>query len=240
MTERPILFSARDVRALLDRLKTQDRRPVMPQPVDPYTGRDLPAGARPDSLPACPYGVPGDRLWVRETFASYREDGPSRPATASYVVLPDGTQVYRSGETYAPLPEYAPGSSDGIKWRPSIHMPRWAARLVLEVTSVRVERLQAITEADAVAEGHLARVHPAEWTALRPLPGFAGTLTAFGREPSASVIAELGLTRVRYKPERVTSARDRFRLRHLETSPGRRLWRSNPWVWVLGLKRVTP
>lgn len=226
MKERPILFSARDVRALLDGLKTQDRRPVMPQPIDPYAGRDLPAGARPDSLPACPYGAPGDRLWVRETWAW---DG-----AASRLV------EYRADWSCRRCPPGVRCEHGPDRWRPSIHMPRWAARLELELTSVRVERLQAITEADAVAEGHLARVHPAEWTALRPLPGFAGTLTAFGREPSASVIAELGLTRVRHKPERVTSARDRFRLRHLETSPGRRLWRSNPWVWVLGLRRVKP
>lgn len=175
MKERPIIFSARDVRALLDGRKTQDRRPVMPQPVDPYTGRDLPAGARPDALPACPHGAPGDRLWVRETWAW---DG-----AASQLV------EYRADWSCRRCPPGVRCEHGPDRWRSSIHMPRWAARLVLEVTSVRVERLHAITPADAIAEG-------------------VGGLAA-------------------YRPL-------------WDGINGAGAWRLNPWVWVLGLRRVTP
>lgn len=188
MKERPILFSARDVRALLDGRKTQDRRPVMPQPVDPYTGRDLPAGARPDALPACPYGAPGDRLWVRETWAW---DG-----AASRLV------EYRADWSCRRDPPGVRCEHGPDRWRPSIHMPRWAARIVLEVTSVRVERLHAITPADAIAEG------------IRPA---ANSITIDCDTPNPA---------------------DSYRsLWESINGPGS--WRSNPWVWVLGLRRVT-
>jgi hypothetical protein len=123
MKERPILFSGPMVRAILDGRKTQTRRvvklrndscgdPIMPN----------------DPRMPCPFGGPGDRLWVKETH------GPSA-----------GGMVYRAdGGTACP---------DGGKWRPSIFMPRWASRITLEVTGVRVERLQDISQADAMAEG---------------------------------------------------------------------------------------
>jgi len=102
----------------------------------------------------CPYGVPGDRLWVREAFASFDNVGrPIKPSDATYVVLRDGTQVYRDGVIVPCLAVYAPGASDHIRWRSSRFMPRWASRLTLVVEAVRVERLSAITDEDAVAEG---------------------------------------------------------------------------------------
>jgi len=138
MKERPILFSGEMVRAIIDGRKTQTRR-VVNEAV---------------AFPPCPYGAPGDRLWVRETFASFRAEGqPVTPRDARYVVLRDGAQVYADGKTYPPLAAYAAGAFDAIKWRPSIHMPRWASRITLEVVSVRVERVQSITEEDARAEG---------------------------------------------------------------------------------------
>ncbi|MGA7781148.1 MAG: hypothetical protein WCA85_26045 [Paraburkholderia sp.] len=92
----------------------------------------------------CPYGTPGDRLWVRETFAHmYR--GNAAPETRC-----DDDVVYRAdGFSHD---EYAYGS-----WKPSIHMPRWASRITLEVTGVRVERLCDISEQDAAAEGMVPR-----------------------------------------------------------------------------------
>ncbi|MGZ9893078.1 hypothetical protein ACXXNA_05920 [Bordetella bronchiseptica] len=153
MIERPILFSGPMVRAILAGTKTQTRR-----------GKGLEYFSRPENDPEgwlcarvdeghafmaykhapheravkCPYGQPGDRLWVRETWAygihamaTYRdEDGP-------FVYAAGGTTQDRLGD----------------RWRPSIHMPRSACRLVLEVTRVRVERLQAINHMDAIAEG---------------------------------------------------------------------------------------
>jgi len=154
MTERPILFSGEMVRAILAGTKTQTRRPVKPQP-DVYQGYEATGDGDPgwclewpkmpeDGLfpgpagPAfalanyCPFGAPGDRLWVRETFKDHSEIAPEeRPV------------LYRADD---PQPQ-------DITWQPSIHMPRWASRLTLEVTGVRVERLQEISEEDARAEG---------------------------------------------------------------------------------------
>lgn len=130
MAERPILFSGPMVRALLDGTKTQTRRVARPKrSIEPMTDE-------------CPYGAPGDRLWVRETFAIYA----------------NGSVVYRaSAEGLDPRSEQVLCA----RWLPSIHMPRAASRLTLEITDVRVERLQKISEADAEAEGvAFMRKHP--------------------------------------------------------------------------------
>lgn len=156
MTDRPILFSGPMVRALLDGRKTQTRRVLKPQPatfetaqgteclVYPFRveGDDhwriaMGSSDRSGVLTAqkMPYG-PGDRLWVREAF--------------SYESL----DVYRNG--FMPPWYWAdgnPSSGDFTKPKPSIHMPRWASRLTLIVSEVRVQRLQEISEADAIAEG---------------------------------------------------------------------------------------
>lgn len=153
MRERPIIFNGSMVRAVLTSDKTQTRRT-----------KGLEYFSRPENDPdgwwcarisdgyaymvykqspheravRCPYGQPGDRLWVRETWAcgihamaaKRDEDGP-------FVYAADGTTQGRLGD----------------RWRPSIHMPRSVCRLVLEITGVRIERLQAISEADSCAEG---------------------------------------------------------------------------------------
>lgn len=137
MRERPILFSGPMVRALLDGRKTQTRRVVKPQPVDPFDGAQLRTAVSAYALAGpCPYGEPGDRLWVRETWAKAGEQGD---------------RVEYRADTADPK---------AGKWRPSIFMPSWASRITLEVESVRVERLQDISEADARAEG----VTPAPFT----------------------------------------------------------------------------
>jgi len=157
MSEHPILFSAPMVRAILDGRKTMTRRVVTRgvvgrkmngnQKLWPYL---LDSSLR--SIPVvCPYGQPGDKLWVRETwrpmsFGFNQIHGPVvRVQFAADMAMPvmpateaqyDATHPDRSG-----------------LWRPSIHMPRWASRITLEVSAVRVERLQEITEDDARAEG---------------------------------------------------------------------------------------
>ena len=139
MKERPILFSAPMVRALLAGMKTQTRRAFKTKNGGVWpNANDLP-GIR-QILRSCPYGQPGDRLWVRETFA--RIDGQTRPWIET-----DYKATYTHGDRL--------GDTLGIKkrWTPSIHMPRHASRITLEVTGVRVERLQDISEADAIAEG---------------------------------------------------------------------------------------
>ncbi len=147
--ERPILFNDQMVRAILDGRKTVTRRVMKPQPVldghfwtyggagwsdrinslTPVAGHSLAA--------RCPYGQPGDRLWVREAWA------------CTLVAQAPGEEwvVYREGDNRT---DY------GGPWKPSIHMPRWASRILLELTAVRVERLQDISEEQARAEGYPA------------------------------------------------------------------------------------
>ncbi len=236
--ERPILFSAPMVRAILADQKTQTRRVVKPQPPEilpayapkvywPARDRHMthgdPDGAaylqfeRPGDYDGahvmrggfgfrCRYGQPGDWLWVRETWMDLAGTGVEHRSR-------DGKL-----QRYAYGADTKPGSYGdqcrkdyGLKWRPSIHMPRWASRITLEVTAIRVERLQDISEADAQAEG----VTP-KWE-----PGCSGRLMealgGFSFRPAASAYAELW-----------------------EQINGPGSWSANPWVWVIEFKRVTP
>lgn len=151
MTDRPILFSAPMVRALLAGTKTQTRRVVKMKSHQQIEQRDdgtdwpwMYDGERDaDSWMACPYGQPGDMLWVRETWQAV--SGNDRARHIMTHPRPD-----RGWLEYAATPR---DDEPAYKWRPSIHMPRWASRITLEVTGVRVERLQDISEADAMAEG---------------------------------------------------------------------------------------
>lgn len=167
MKGRPIPFSAPMVRALLAGTKTQTRRVVKPQPDRTHSGhpywniggyRVSPTAANP--LP-CPYGAPGDRLWVREAWRTC-----------------EGFDVYppRDIQRTTPVRYEADGhwshsmSGSGGKLRPGMFMPRWASRILLDVIEVRVERLQSISRGDAMAEGcpfpNMAKgPDPREWYA---------------------------------------------------------------------------
>jgi len=145
MKERPILFSALMVRALLDGSKTQTRRVVKPQPsffgsmTNPNTPfKTLDAGLH--CQITCPYGQPGDQLWVRETWCHQWDD---------FTGYQEEKFFYRAS---TPDVQHVDGA-ERSPWKPSIHMPRAASRITLEITGVRVERLQHISEADARAEG---------------------------------------------------------------------------------------
>ena len=133
MKERPILFSAPMVRALLAGTKTQTRRVIKPRHLA-FFNQDAAAMLSDWNERPLPYGKPGDRLWVRETW---HDASSSLHSCALYRA--DGIDLHWD------------------KWTPSIHMPRWASRITLEITSVRVERLQEISEADAQAEGWTRR-----------------------------------------------------------------------------------
>lgn len=157
MKERPILFTGPMVRAILDRRKTQTRRVVKPQPTWSESGqrwgwsskdgchsfiwpneRGYPVHA---GMPkCCPYGVPGDRLWVRETWGWHRDFDPHKTQ------LGHGLLAWKAGSSGCPDTLIA-------GWKPSIFMPRWASRITMEIVSVRVQRVQEITENDAKAEG---------------------------------------------------------------------------------------
>lgn len=178
MKERPILFSGAMVRAVLKGRKTVTRRMIKPSMRSADTQFELhqeqDGSWRPmhtfdessmDHLGtehpiACPYGQVGDRLWVRESFADLQ-----------------GTGIEHRPDPAGPLQRYAfaadspPGSASdearkdfGIKWKPSIHMPRAVCRILLEITGLRVERLQAITTEQLIAEGLQTRLreHDAE------------------------------------------------------------------------------
>jgi hypothetical protein len=175
MKETGILFNAAMVRAILDGGKTMTRRVVKdiprgfefdgkyghiksPHPkanrFGAFIRRNNEFGGECDILP-CPYGAPGDRLWVKEKWNAC-------PVTET-------DEGFEAGDPYKPIPKtkpanaclfYATEGDDDGPWRPSIHMPRWASRITLEVTAVRVERVQDITEADARAEGVYPIVRP--------------------------------------------------------------------------------
>ncbi|HBP4888676.1 TPA: hypothetical protein L5621_004467 [Pseudomonas aeruginosa] len=225
MKERPILFTGPMVRAILEGRKTVTRRVVKPQPdflgsmVDPNTPfKTLDAGLH--ARITCPYGEPGDRLWVRETWHVGKPHDKTAPADILAPLLAEGrgiTVLYTAGGWQSvgpagreepiypddqPLPDWAG------KGRPSIHMPRWACRILLEITAVRVERLQDISEVQARAEGITD----------------GGCSSCGNHEPCGCECP-------------APSAVDSFV--HLWRSTGGN-WESNPWVWVVEFKRVTP
>lgn len=166
MKERPIIFSAPMVRAILDGRKTQTRRAIRKQFAADAEPAEVAAtspegwqisghsglwwddaGACIDDAVCCPYGQPGDRLWVRETWQ--HSNFPLGPYDESCAVF------YRADYMDDPHGPDGEKSSEGKyrHWKPSIHMPRSASRILLEITAVRVERLQDISESDACAEG---------------------------------------------------------------------------------------
>jgi len=156
MKERPIPFSGEMVRAILEGRKTQTRRVVKPQPAGAammrfLSGKEAEVVWRDYGGQAwrCPYGVPGDRLWVREGFGVCIGQDVQHAAGIPRKENCGGI-VYRAG----PSLRCRCGRLNCTDyWRPSIHMPRWASRITLEVVGVRVERVQDITDDDAVAEG---------------------------------------------------------------------------------------
>lgn len=231
MKERPILFSAPMVIALLSSRKTMTRRIVKPQPEDCMVGitglfrhpNRLGKYIGETERVLCPYGKPGDRLWVRETWrigawnensggeiaVDYLADNHSR---RDWLQVPDadtfekywlqscddcdkaGIKTDGAGQYH-----WEPGQSP-CRTRPSIFMPRWASRILLEITNVRVERLQDISEEDAMAEG----------------VQLLKTQSALDRGVWAHRYAQLW-----------------------ETINGHGSWDVNPWVWVIEFKVVT-
>lgn len=218
MKERPILFSGAMVRAILDGRKTQTRRVVKPQPLiadpDSYGGARLELGADgyggivqenvngTYTCPVrCPYGVPGDRLWVREAWSMMNADRTTVVLRGHHRTREEAGEldvVYAATEPH-----------DHRGWRPSIHMPRWASRLTLEVTGVRVERLHDITGEDARAEGI-------------EVPRCACEVCA---RTSAICTADAS--------EYVQGFASLWR-----EINGAESWAANPWVWVVEFRRV--
>lgn len=233
MIERPILMSAPMVRAILAGTKTQTRRAIRKQFSTEAEPAEVSAtspegwqilghsglwwddsGACIDDAIRCPYGRPGDRLWVRETWQ--HSNFPLGPYDESCTVF------YRADYLDDPHGPDGEKSTEGKyrKWVPSIHMFRSASRILLEITAVRVELLQDISDSDIEAEG------TAQWlrdggVVLSPLPGFDG------QWPDAN-------GKVTVKPNRVAF----YSL--FESINGVGSWDANPWVWVIEFRRVAP
>lgn len=220
--ERPILFSGPMVCAILQGLKTQTRRIVKPQPreitvsgahleglwtckgsieyrVTPRTAKNI--------AEACPYGQPGDRLWVRERW-DFRDWQWNKDRKVRIAYGADGEQV----DQIAPLGWNATVYG-AERWRPSIHMPRWASRITLEVVSVRAQQLHDISEDDARAEG------------FERMPS--------GRGYYDPVVGKGGVHVGMYH----ATARAGFESlwKHIN---GPESWDANPWVWVVTFKRL--
>ena len=221
MKEHQLLMQGPLVRATLAGLKTQTRRPIKPQPDDDIVDvrydaiADLWLGNTPEDndlgytsswAMRCPLGQAGDRLWVRETWR------PVMETWRSFVEYSAGGELAAAGhgdDAMTKLTKVAlrfPGGREDIhseQWHPSIHMPRWACRLVLPLVSVRVERVQDITEDDAKAEG------------VERISAGPGWECWMGYGPSSSC----------------KTARDSFRSLWISIY-GQDSWDANPWVWV--------
>ena len=143
MTERPILFSGPMVRAILAGQKTQTRRIVKPHECVEEMPENSELGVIAHA--ACPYGQPGDRLWVRETWLHFDQ----APRDTAYLEEIES-------ESDPDIRAILLGTFKG-RWKPSIHMHRFRSRITLEVVSVRIERLQDISADDSRAEGHATR-----------------------------------------------------------------------------------
>lgn len=245
MKERPILFSAPMVRAILAGQKTQTRRIVKPQPVieggqfswkttgwsvigPAKSAREIGrigicTGGMMTGMPdLCPYGYPGDseepgdRLWVRETWrhtASTLEEARAitEDITSGTAVDWRATYIDRLMTELGFSREDAEMADDFENWRPSIHMPRWASRILLEIVSVRAEPLQDISEADCWAEGIEEVMHD------------------FDELGQAQMAKRLGCCIDDAKP---------LYAQLWESINGAGSWDANPWVWVVEFKRV--
>ncbi|WP_414618665.1 hypothetical protein [Serratia liquefaciens] len=250
MKERPVIFNGEMVRAILDGRKTQTRRVMKVQPsvhfhpmnisfeldysarwytpvVVDKDGYLQPAKSQAfgvageDEGYACPFGAVGDRLWVRETFATLgNEDGCAIDWNENLVkgAGPEAARIYRasceqkSGNyglwSIPDIADWKPHTwnvqYEGT-WVPSIHMPRWASRILLEITAVRVERLNDISQADAIAEGGPPS-HP--------------SIDAVSRDYGFPDFSRSWLAQT---------------WQHIY---GEESWSANPWVWVIEFKRV--
>ena len=224
MKERPILFSGPMVRAILDGRKTQTRRLVKHIPMlgEPKAWCATAKAQEPgwvhivgDYTRFCPHGQPGTHLWVRETFCckmgvdgyiykNGKQECYYRATENKQITKDDG-----NGGT-----EYRQNGVEASPWSPSIFMPRWASRITLEITDVRVERLQCIGESDAMAEGiplpnEQSQFSGAWWT----------NYDGIGHSTQSGILV----------------------FSHLWDSINAKRcpWESNPWVWAITFRRIT-
>lgn len=232
MKERPIIFSGPMVRAIRENRKKQTRR-VM-RALLPGDRNYINAASHDEwisrRLEQCPYGKPGDRLWVRETWV------PTIPG--SWRPLERGEKMsvlYAYDPRYRADYPYGMDDYDG-KWRPSIHMPRKFSRITLEITDVRVERVQDISEADAIAEG--IQVFGATPTEI--LSGLMASMGPVSRRAflASALAIVLGVADV-ITGRRTLTNREAYAILWDKINAKRGYgWDLNPWVWVLEFEEV--
>jgi len=212
------------VRAILDGTKTQSRRILKPQPEDlggAIKWKDYFIAVDGGAWIACPYGQPGDRIWVRETSLHFGNEiniGPNAVSPYVWRALVE----FKADETCQTLGEWPINEKPPVqkwwntskrKWTPSIHMPRWASRINLEIVSVQVKRLADISEADAQAEG-VACAALCEHTHIPQ--------------------NELNIS---FQYLNTKTYRSGF-IKAWEGLYGDDSWYKNPWVWVIEFKRI--
>ncbi|POX30818.1 hypothetical protein C3463_07475 [Serratia marcescens] len=241
MKERPVIFNGEMVRAILEGRKAQTRRAISDRhlhliDVASQVGECYPLESGIDHVNSqsyyrehCPFDQVGDQLWVRETWGVVSHDFdeneriidwvPDRPATAIHE-MPFGNGYYSGHAIYAADGEFTWGDDDGHSnkscWKPSIHMPRSACRILLEITAVRVERLNDISESDAKAEG------------VRAIEN------NFGNGPA---YCDYLLPNLDDAAEWYNRASDSFKSLW-KSIYGAENWSANPWVWVIEFKHV--
>ncbi|MFS2103612.1 hypothetical protein [Ralstonia sp. Ralssp135] len=242
--ERPILFSGAMVRSILDGRKTQTRRLFKThafdakkvnsldlihvvwgaeagfisckQPVDTaWAGFNF-GGSSGGYFP-CPYGQPGDRLWVRETArCAFKSEQPPDNRGCIGVEYQAGGSMMRDYALDRPnefpwFPNRSHNVDGSMRWAPAIHVPRWASRILLEITDVRIERLNDCSSEDAIAEGISPYKHG--WERRHPDPND----TSHSGATADPQLAYKGLW---------------------ESINGTGSWDANPWVWVVEFRRV--
>ncbi len=214
MTDRPIIFTGESVRGILAGRKTQTRRVaklLLPGDKNYINAADSEEW-RAERVKKCPYGVPGDRLWVRETWATGKSlDKLSaleiglKCKGAGYTRV--GAPLWYPDGTHRPWGDHDLQDFDGIgKNRNALFMPRWASRITLEITDIRVQRVQEITAVDCIAEGI-----PTRHMEIDGMPNLASAIMYISDFEALwdSINAKRGFS-----------------------------WESNPWVWAVSFRRL--
>lgn len=216
-----MIFNAEMVQAILDGRKTQTRRvlatyqdavkfcpewDVNGKQIFIVLGEKDHTGMNPviTAIP-CPFGQPGDRIWVRETFRVH-----SRATDVATLVYRASVRNSWTEQTHRVPVAVCNKPATPEKWTPSIHMPRWASRITLEITDVRVERLHSISERDALREG-LFQLPASGRYCLQPGMQYFGMASHSAKEVYSWLWASIY---------------------------GEESWAANPWVWVIEFKRV--
>ena len=223
MKERPILFNSEMVKAVLSGQKTQTRRVIKPgisctfdlerdgslqiMVIEDTNGDFVPI------LDFCPYGRIGDQLWVRETFMLETENG-----------VPTGGIIYRATD----LPE--PDGDRKLTWKPSIFMNRKYSRIQLEITSVRVERVQDITDHGAIAEGIISQL---EYEDNAGSENLFDCPDCSGFQVHECLGENMGMSECECKT--CDTPKKRFSIIWNSIYKN---WDANPWVWVVEFKRI--